>query len=279
MSGENVFSGGSGIDTVHYNTASAAVTVDLAHGRALRGAESDVLKSIENVDGSAFADTITGDERANKLRGNDGNDTYYVGTGDQVIEAEGGGTDTVHAAGDFKLGNGQEIEFLISDAGSVGVMLTGNSFGNRLTGADGDDTLIGNGGNDLLTGGLGKDTLKGGDGDDMLDGGLGTADRLLGGAGADTFVLRDSYDFVLDFDGALDSIQIDHLVCPGLATGPLDPSHFAVGSATGSAPQIVYNDTTGRLLFDSNGALAGGAVQIAILDGAPDLAASDIKVI
>jgi hypothetical protein len=54
----------------------------------------------------------------------------------------------------------------------------------------------------------------------------------------------------------------------GLATdagGQLSASAFAVGAATGAAPQIVFDTTTGALSYDSNGAEAGGATQFATL--------------
>jgi Ca2+-binding RTX toxin-like protein len=51
------------------------VSVNLATGRGFGGtAEGDTYVSIENVYGSSFNDTITGNDGANELYGLDGND-------------------------------------------------------------------------------------------------------------------------------------------------------------------------------------------------------------
>ena len=66
-----------------------------------------------------------------------------------------------------------------------------------LRGGDGDDSIKGTAANEHILGGAGNDTLSGGGGQDTLDGGAGD-DRLeldggtvaIGGAGADTFVIK-----------------------------------------------------------------------------------------
>ena len=81
-------------------------------------------------------------------------------------------------------------------------------------------------GNDTLTGGSGDDTLFGGAGDDILNGtdsvavGLNELDTLMGGGGADQFILGDaniafystggSLDYVViqDFTAGVDTIQL-----------------------------------------------------------------------
>jgi Ca2+-binding RTX toxin-like protein len=79
-----------------------------------------------------------------------------------------------------------------------------------LTGGAGNDFLYGYDGNDTLIGGAGKDLLNGGRGRDTLDGygGDGDSDLLLGGLGADLFILAknrqgyytgDGYATISDF--------------------------------------------------------------------------------
>ena len=80
---DNDIDGGGGTDTIWFLNA-PAVTVDLAAGTA-SGDGTDTLESIENVIGSAFDDTITGDGGANVLRGEAGNDTLIGGAGDDTL--------------------------------------------------------------------------------------------------------------------------------------------------------------------------------------------------
>ena len=61
----------------------------------------------------------------------------------------------------------------------------------------GNDKVLGKGGDDLLGGGAGKDVLRGGAGDDILVGTvaaskLGEKDTLIGGRGADAYVLGEA---------------------------------------------------------------------------------------
>ncbi|MGQ3360675.1 MAG: beta strand repeat-containing protein [Phreatobacter sp.] len=81
--GSDAINGGAGIDTVDYSASSAGVTINLATGAAGVGgdAQGDTLVSIENVTGSAFADTLVGNADANSFRGGNGDDTLTGGGG------------------------------------------------------------------------------------------------------------------------------------------------------------------------------------------------------
>lgn len=65
----NVLDGGSGIDTADYTYAGSAVTASLAvtKAQATKGSGSDTLISIENLTGSNFNDTLTGNTGDNVL--------------------------------------------------------------------------------------------------------------------------------------------------------------------------------------------------------------------
>ena len=66
--GNDSLVGGTGIDTADYSTSAAAVTVSLATGLGSGGdAATDTLSGIENLVGSAFNDSLTGDANANVL--------------------------------------------------------------------------------------------------------------------------------------------------------------------------------------------------------------------
>lgn len=97
--GDDQLDGGNGFDVADYSGAGAAVTVNLSTGLATGAAGTDALNSIEEVRGSAYNDTITGNAGANILRGGGGIDTLNGGGGNDVLYAgapgEGGGADDI----------------------------------------------------------------------------------------------------------------------------------------------------------------------------------------
>ncbi len=93
--GNDVLAGGDGVDTADYRGAASGVTVDLSTDAAqdTGGAGIDTLLGIENLTGSANADTLSGDDGANAISGGAGNDSLYGGGGGDVL-AGGAGADT-----------------------------------------------------------------------------------------------------------------------------------------------------------------------------------------
>jgi hypothetical protein len=87
--------------------------------------------------------------------------------------------------------------------------------------------------------------------------------------------INTAMDTFVGFKSGTDHFDLDHTVFSGLGTdanGQLAASAFAVGTPTGTAPQVVFDSNTGALYYDSNGA-AGGATQFATLTaphGSPD---------
>ncbi|MGR0188001.1 beta strand repeat-containing protein [Azospirillum aestuarii] len=127
--GADTLDGGSGTDTVSYAAAAAGVAVDLASGMGTAGeAAGDVLISIENLTGSAFADTLSGDGAANLLDGGAGDDCLFGGTGNDTLVG-GAGNDTAVFAGNAR-------DYLATKTGSTWTI-------QALDGADGTDTLQG----------------------------------------------------------------------------------------------------------------------------------------
>ncbi len=209
-SGVNVLDGGLGDDTYIVNSATDTI-VDAADG----GNDTVVVNVdyalsagsfIENITLGATAHAATGNENANIITGNAlnntldgglgadtliggaGDDTYLMtAAGDTIVEAVGGGVDTVVAAYDFTLGDGVE-NLTLTGGAHVGI---GNDLDNELTGSTGADSL---------SGGLGNDTL---------DGGLG-ADVLAGGLGDDTYVIENPGDVVIeDAAGGFDTVIVN----------------------------------------------------------------------
>lgn len=131
---------------------------------------------IENAIGSAYGDTLMGNEAANRLEGKGGNDTYYVqGSEDTVVEEAKGGSDLVISAGSFTLPDNVEN---LSLTGTQDTNATGNSRNNQLVGNAGNNFISGGGGEDKMMGGWGNDTY-------MVD---SAGDKIIeyGGAGIDT---------------------------------------------------------------------------------------------
>lgn len=235
LGGADKLDGRAGIDTINYLASVAGVTIDLLAGTGLGGdADGDILVGIENATGSAYADTITGDNMNNMLFGNKGGDTLYGGVGndalfgqagadiahggtgddlynmedigDQAIEYVGEGTDTIEIyLSVFALAaNVENLRFV----GTGNFTGTGNELSNYLLGGASADTLYGMVGDDTLVGGNGAvaDTLDGGAGDDMLDGRTG-GDTLIGGIGIDT----------VGYSYSISSVKVNLAI--GIATG------------------------------------------------------------
>ena len=152
--------------------------VNTVNGRTLNG---NALANI--LIGNAGADVLDGKGGADEMRGGLGNDTYYVNaTGDVVIEASGGGYDTVYTTTHFNAGT-QEIEEII---------LTG-TLDRNLTGSQHNNILRGNSGNNIL------------------DGGTGGADDMYGGAGNDTYILNSTSDRVFELaGGGYDTVYVNN---------------------------------------------------------------------
>jgi Ca2+-binding RTX toxin-like protein len=104
--GDNVIAGGNGADTIDgrggrdvldFSDADGAVTVDLGAGTGTQGeANGDTIANIEDIRGSLYADTITGDTGNNLLDGNRGDDDLAGGAGsDTYILGDRTGEDTI----------------------------------------------------------------------------------------------------------------------------------------------------------------------------------------
>ncbi|MGL4961824.1 MAG: M10 family metallopeptidase C-terminal domain-containing protein [Inquilinus sp.] len=187
--GADVISGGDGIDTLSYETSPAAVNVSLVPGllglislNSGGDATGDLVSNgFENVVGSAFADTLTGDNTANTLVGLAGDDTLNGGGGNDVLvggsgndRMDGGaGVDTANYVdsstaiiADLTAGTGTNPAGTEHDT-LIGIEdLTGSRFADTLTGDAGDNALVGGAGDDTITGGAGKDAIDGGTGSD-----------------------------------------------------------------------------------------------------------------
>jgi len=164
-----------GIDTLDLSAFSLDLTIDLSILGATQTAATDelllyfVLPDIENIIGGAGDDMLIG---------NDLDNTFTGGPGENFIHGAGGKNTIVETADtDFTL---TDTEITIAGVSTTlfniqKAVLTGGPSDNSIdaSGFTGQTTLIGLGGNDFLSGGAGADTLIGGAGDDILSGNAG----------------------------------------------------------------------------------------------------------
>src|SRR5262245_36946094 len=160
-SGADVLIGGTGIDTATYSESFAGVTVSLVGGAVGAGgtAAGDTLFEIENLLGSNFNDSLTGDALANTLNGGLGadnmngglgNDIYVVDNVGDVAGEVAGGVDLVLSSVTHTLSVNLENLTLTGVANING---TGNAKANVINGNIGNNVLSGLAGNDTLNGG------------------------------------------------------------------------------------------------------------------------------
>ena len=148
--GNDIIDGGSGVDTAQYNSAAAAVFVDLLGlsfgGKLFHaiGQGYDTLANIENVTGSSQADTIRGNSFDNVLvglAGDDflvgrfGNDTLRGGTGIDILV--GGTGDDIYDFNSIK-----ELGTMANSTDAIRGFNTGDKI--DISGIDANEGLGGN---------------------------------------------------------------------------------------------------------------------------------------
>lgn len=221
--GNDTIDGGAGIDTLDYNrsaaTSGVTVNLNLTTAQSTGGAGTDTILNIEQVSGTRFGDTITGNAADNWINGNQGSDTLSGAAGNDMLFAGS------------------------ADYGSINV-LDGGTGDDKLTGGSGADTLIGGDGADRLKGDLGTDTLTGGAGADLFYfvAGTGTNDSM-----------PSAPDAITDFNGLDDDIVVN----VGQA-GPVTFLGSGAFTGTG-APEWRVTEANGvqtvEIDIDGNGAL------------------------
>ncbi len=134
--------------------------------------------------GTAVADIMAGNNRADSLSANAGDDWMFGNGGRDRLDA-GAGNDYVFAGrGRDSVTAGDGDDRVFGDQGNDRIWLgAGNDRGE---GGDGRDVIRGEDGNDWLRGEAGNDRIFGGNGADVLEGGEGD-DRLFGGRDGDVY--------------------------------------------------------------------------------------------
>ena len=158
--GDDNVNGGSGTDRIDYQFDPGAVTVDLAAGTALDGyGGTDTLANIEDIWGSEYADSLTGNGATNVLQGFGGDDTLNGGAGFDVALYSSATASVVVAlsttstvSGDASVGTDTltGIERVVGSGfddtftADGGFAASNGSF-NEFEGAAGNDVVTGNG--------------------------------------------------------------------------------------------------------------------------------------
>jgi Ca2+-binding RTX toxin-like protein len=149
------------------------------------------------LNGSTFADAITGTGQGDSINGGNGNDTIEGGAGNDIMDG-GAGTGDIISYASFVPVSGTTGIFFGLSASVQNNAITGNDIYTNFEGVIGtafDDSISGSTGSDILRGGAGRDTLIGGNG----------TDTLIGDAGSDTFTYAASSDLTGDsIDGGAD---------------------------------------------------------------------------
>jgi serralysin len=293
--------GGAGIDTLdvsgHTNTT-LGFSINLQTGRydfVPTGFGPFSVVAVENVLGSARADTIVGANLANRLegnagndviQGNGGNDTLEGGDGDDTLQG-GEGNDVVEGGGgtdDARGGNGND-RFVFN---------LGFGYPNRVTGGAGTDTFdftgIGGGFSgaslviDLVAGYsdvdgtmslaelenvLGSDsaeTIRGSGGANQLFG-FGGNDTIVGGSGNDTL------------NGGFGNDRLTGGAGRDVLTGGAGADRFIFAAASNSPNNAATCDLLvaggGGSAFDLPGAGNGDRIDLSALPGT--LGWSDVR--
>ncbi|MGX2968021.1 Ig-like domain-containing protein, partial [Ursidibacter sp. B-7004-1] len=233
---------------------------------------------IENLIGSAFGDTLTGNNANNQIFGGTGDDTIKGGLGndfinggegtdlmfgeqgddiyvvdnvaDVVTEKADEGTDHIYSLVNYTLDENVENLTLIGTSAKEGKgnavknVIRGNDVGNTLSGLEGDDTLIG---------GLGIDTLT-------------------GGAGKDTFVfesaLNGKADIITDFVSGEDKIQLSKAIFTALNT-----------ELSNLNDHLFYDQASGELRYNGENTGVDNAIHFATIAGLQQLEATQFTLV
>jgi len=223
--GADTLMGGKGSDFASYAGSVIGVTVNLATHLAQGGdAEGDILRGIENLIGSAFGDTLTGDDGANIIAPRAGDDTVDGGSGNDTVSY------------------GEATQGVVVDLSALTDQATGAEIGTddlisieNVIGGEGDDILIGDAGDNMMRGSGGDDQFvfrAPGDGVDSLD------DFTAGDGLNDRLVIDASGFGVTNPDGTLAGAGIDFV--QGSTPTSTNPTILVV--ANGAFDDVLWDD-------------------------------------
>jgi Ca2+-binding RTX toxin-like protein len=258
--GNDTLVGGNGNDTASYAGATAGVTVSLALqgvGQNAVNAGTDTLSGFENLLGSGFNDSLTGDANANVLSGGAGDDTLNPGAnaGGTVDLLDGGiGSDTASFAG---VASG--VTATLNGASDVTASIVGGAIATLRS----IENLTGSSNGDTLTGDANANVIEGGLGDDTLDGGLGVDTVAFTGSIAVTLNLATltaqatgwGSDTITNFENVRTGSGADNITGDGNDNTFFDGGGADTYNGAGATDTVDYTNIAGALTVNLN--LAG----------------------
>jgi hypothetical protein len=268
--------GGAGTDTISYINHPRAMLINLLSQVSADGIGHDIFSSVENAVGSAFDDTIHGDDSplGNVLDGGPGGSDQIFGRGgpDTVSYASAVRAVLINLAGQVTA-DGVDTDTLSSIENAIGSRFNDTIYGNDLDnvldgGLEGSDQIFGGLGTDaasyatsaravlinladqVSTDGMNNDTLA------SIENAIGSAfgDTIVSGAGAsvlegrggnDTFMFRRGQangDTVVDFagNGAFHGDMLQFVgYGPGASFTQIDATHWQVNSGDGLVQETI----------------------------------------
>ncbi|MCC5607532.1 hypothetical protein LC612_12225 [Nostoc sp. CHAB 5834] len=153
--GNDTFNGGAGSDVITFQKFSEGVIVNLSTGQAITSFGTSVISNIEDIEGSAFSDILTGNSGNNQIQGFGGADRINGGAGfDTAVYFDASSAVNVNLSTGVVIG-GSGNDTLVSIE--------------RVLGSRFNDLLIGSNANESFLGGFGDDTINGGGGIDTVE--------------------------------------------------------------------------------------------------------------
>ena len=249
--GNDIMSAGAGDDTYVYRPGSGSDTI------INLGGGTDWLLFTDDITSDRLSYWKSGDNLLVKIDGSNENmvtiQDWFLGGENEVTYIQPSGAYGISAA---------QINTMVQDEPApAGEILTGTSADNQLSGGAGADKLSGLAGNDELTGGEGADEF-------VFDTALDSTNNI---------------DTITDFSASEDKVILDNSVFNALLEeGVLSSVNFSsntTGVAVDDNDYILYNTSTGSLLYDADGSGQGVAIEFATLSTKPQIGANNFSIV
>jgi Ca2+-binding RTX toxin-like protein len=276
--GNDYFDGGAGNDTMLGGAGNDQLGGDAGNDIMSAGAGDDkyvyrpgsgsdtIINSGGGTDWLLFTDDITSDRLS------------YWKSGDNLLVKIDGSNENMVTIQDWFLGGESEVTY-IQPSGAYGISAAQINTMVQDEPAPAGEILTGTSADNQLSGGAGADKLSG----------LAGNDELTGGEGADEFVFdtaldsTNNIDTITDFSASEDKVILDNSVFNALLEeGVLSSVNFSsntTGVAVDDNDYILYNTSTGSLLYDADGSGQGVAIEFATLSTKPQIGANNFSIV